>query len=237
MPRVLRANLIAAAVFVPLGATSAADLGRPSRSQPAVAPGVQAVPSWTGPYIGIQGGYGAGDADGTQNAGGTFFPVVPYTIEPRGVLGGGHVGYNHQIGRWVIGVEGDVEAADVKASSIVTTAGQDYFFNLKADMLASARGRLGFALDNWLPYATGGVAWGNVSTPPLSALDGTRTGWTVGAGVEYAFDSNWSARAEYRYTDLGRESAPGGEPASLDDNSFTFHAVRVGVTHRFGWLK
>ena len=238
MRRILLPHAIAAVSLVSIGAGHAADLGaRPGRPAPAVVTPSAAAYNWTGFYIGLQGGYGWGNSSGTQNADGTFFPVVPYSIDPHGFLGGGHIGYNLQIGQWVLGVEGDIEAADVKALSIVSTAGQDYFFNAKADMLSSVRGRLGFGLDHWLAYATGGVAWGRISTPPLDALSGTRTGWTVGGGLEYAFNTNWSTRLEYRYTDLGRASAQGGEPASFDDNSFTFHAVRAGLTYRFGGLK
>jgi outer membrane immunogenic protein len=237
MPKCLLPALIAIAVSISSDSIHAADLGRPSRAAPAVPPAVHAVYDWSGFYVGAQGGYGAGDSSGTQNAGGTFFPVVPYSIEPQGILGGGHVGFNYQAGRWVVGIEGDIEAADVNAMSIVTTGGQDYFFNAKADMLASIRGRAGLAIDTWLVYATGGIAWGNISTPPLAALDGTRTGWTAGAGVQYAFRPNWSARLEYRYTDLGRVSAPAGELTSFDDNSFNFHALRAGITYKFGWLK
>jgi outer membrane immunogenic protein len=237
MLRILLPNAIAAVSLVSLGASNAADLGaRPIRPAPAVVT-PSAEYSWSGFYIGLQGGYGTGDSSGTQNAGGSFFPVVPYSIDPHGFLGGGHVGYNHHVGQWVLGIEGDIEAADVKALSIVSTAGQDYFFNAKADMLASVRGRLGIAHNGWLAYATGGVAWGRISTPPLDALNGTRTGWTAGAGLEYAFNSNWSTRVEYRYTDLGRESAQGGESASFDDNSFAFHAVRVGLSYRFGGFR
>jgi outer membrane immunogenic protein len=216
MLRILLPNAIAAVSLVSLGASNAADLGaRPIRPAPAVVT-PSAEYSWSGFYIGLQGGYGTGDSSGTQNAGGSFFPVVPYSIDPHGFLGGGHVGYNHHVGQWVLGIEGDIEAADVKALSIVSTAGQDYFFNAKADMLASVRGRLGIAHNGWLAYATG---------------------WTAGAGLEYAFNSNWSTRVEYRYTDLGRESAQGGESASFDDNSFAFHAVRVGLSYRFGGFR
>jgi outer membrane immunogenic protein len=238
MPRILLSNAIAAVSLMSFGASHAADLGaRPNRPAPAVVTPSAPEYSWTGFYIGLQGGYGAGDSNGTQNEGGTFFPVVPYSIDPHGFLGGGHVGYNLQIGQFVYGIEGDIEAADVKGLSIVSTAGQDYFFNAKADMLASVRGRLGVTRNGWLAYATGGVAWGHISTPPLNALSGTRNGWTAGAGLEYAFSPNWSTRLEYRYTDLGRERAPGGESTSFDNNSFAFHAVRVGLSYRLGGLK
>ena len=232
MRRALLRTLAAVQMVAPFGACLAADIGKASHLPGA--PPMPAFHSWTGVYAGIQAGYGVGDASGTQNGGGTFFPVVPYSIDPHGFIGGGHLGYNHQIGQWVFGLEGDLEAANVKGLTTQTAAGLPYFFNTDAQMLASVRGRAGIALDAWLLYTTGGVAWANVDTPPLNALSSTRTGWTLGAGVEYALNPNWTTRLEYRYTDFGRERAPGAEAASFDDNAFSFHALRVGLTYRFG---
>ena len=62
-------------------------------------------------------------------------------------------------------------------------------------------------------YGTAGVAWGHITSPPLASLDGWRTGWTVGAGIEHALPRNWSAKVEYRYTDLGRASS--STPSSI----------------------
>src|SRR5262249_49906240 len=84
-------SLIAAALAP--ATAQAADIVRPIVS-PQDAPAAFAAPTWTGFYAGVQGGFGAGRSDGTQNAGGSFFPVVPYSIDPRGFLGGGHAGYN-----------------------------------------------------------------------------------------------------------------------------------------------
>ena len=155
------------------------------------------------------------------------------------MLGGGHAGYNHQINSVVLGIEGDVEASDVNGLATVNAAGQTYFFNVKADTLASLRGRLGWAHDQWLIYATGGVAFGHVTSPPLDTLNGWRTGWTAGVGVERMIYGNWSARLEYRYTDLGRVSSTNSNPALLadlgatDDNKLAIHAVRAGLSYRF----
>jgi outer membrane immunogenic protein len=190
--------------------------------------------NWTGFYLGAQGGYGWGDSSGTQNAGGTFFPVVPYAISPGGFVGGGHVGFNYQTGSLVLGAEADLEAANLSGLSTLSAFGQTYFFNVTADTLASLRGRAGFAHDRWLVYGTGGVAWGHVTTPPLDTLNGWRTGWTAGAGIEYALFNGWSARLEYRFTDLGRVSHLDPTLNSVDDNTLSFHAVRAGVSRKLG---
>src|SRR5262249_49811869 len=112
---------------------------------------------------------------------GTFFPVVPYTLDPGGVLAGGHLGFNYQIGALVRGAEADLEASNLPGDTTIAAFNQTYFFNVKADTLASARGRVGWAHESLLLYATGGVAWGHVTTPPLDTLNGWRTGWTAGA--------------------------------------------------------
>ena len=78
------------------------------------------------------------------------------------------------------------------------------------DWLATFRGRIGYAFDRWLPYITGGGAYGNVKATvsvPIAGLSASASnnqfGWTVGAGLEYAFLGNWTAKIEYLYVDLG----------------------------------
>ena len=159
-------------------------------------------------------------------------PFIPYSYSDfnrinnnaSGVIGGAHVGYNYQINQFVLGLEGDVDG-----SSLSRTANFAPFSNYYQDYIpisihsnlgvqGSIRGRLGYAFDRVLVYATGGVAFGgfntNVSTAYINALfypaffgtdsfSNTRVGWTVGGGLEYAVTNNWSVRAEYRYTDFG----------------------------------
>jgi outer membrane immunogenic protein len=189
---------------------------------------------WTGFYAGAQVGYGWGQSSGTQNANGTFFPVVPYAIDPAGALAGGHVGFNYQTNALVVGAEADIEASNLNGSMTISALDQTYVFNVKAETLASVRGRVGWAQDRLMLYGTGGVAWGYVTTPPLDTLNGWRTGWTAGAGAEYALPRNWSAKIEYRYTDLGRASSFDPNLNSTDDNKLNFHAVRLGVSRKLG---
>jgi outer membrane immunogenic protein len=234
MNRLSVAGLVTTAVLGSAAGVRAADL--PAAPPAYKAPGPVVVPlnTWTGFYVGAQVGYGFGQSSGTQNANGTFFPVVPYSIDPAGVLAGGHVGFNYQTGALVVGAEADVEASNLNGATTIFAFDQTYVFNVKADTLASVRGRIGWAQDRLMLYGTGGVAWGHVSTPPLDALNGWRTGWTAGAGAEYALPRNWSARVEYRYTDLGRASSFDPNLNSTDDNKFSFHAVRLGVSRKLG---
>jgi len=223
-----------AALLASLAGAQAADLPAARPISKAPAPVAAPAHDWSGIYVGAQVGYGWGSSDGTQNAGGTFFPVVPYTLDPGGVLAGGHLGFNYQIGALVMGAEADLEASNLHGDTTIAAFNQTYFFNVKADTLASARGRVGWAHESLLLYATGGVAWGHVTTPPLDTLNGWRTGWTAGAGAEYALPRNWSAKVEYRFTDLGRVSSFDPNLASTDDNKLSFHAVRLGVSRKLG---
>jgi outer membrane immunogenic protein len=236
MSKVSLPSVIVAALLASPAGVQAADL--PAAPPIYKAPGPVAAPShdWSGIYVGAQVGYGWGQSSGTQNADGTFFPVVPYTLDPGGALAGGHIGFNYQTGALVIGGEADIEASNLHGDTTISAFGQTYFFNVKADALASLRGRVGWAHDRLMLYGTGGVAWGHVTTPPLDTLNGWRTGWTVGAGAEYALPRDWSAMVEYRYTDLGRASSFDSNLNSTDDNKLSFHAVRLGVSHKLGGM-
>lgn len=145
--------------------------------------------SWTGPYLGLTGGYGWGSSSGLK--------------------GGGYAGYNFQINpNWVVGVEGDLMASGQRTNH----------------WDSSVRGRLGYAYDRYLFYGTGGVAFGDIRNNGSSK---TRTGWTLGAGVEAALTNNMTARVEYRYTDLGSTTV-GGSSASHNSND-----LMVGVGFKF----
>jgi outer membrane immunogenic protein len=170
--------LIAAALLA--SSAKASDVANFPLPYNASGPIVGSPHDWTGVYLGAQAGYGWGQSSGTQNAGGTFFPVVPYAIDPAGAFAGGHVGFNYQTGALVLGAEADLEASNLEGSTAFSAFDQTYVFNVKADTLASVRGRAGWARDQLMLYGTAGVAWGHVTSPPLVSLDGWRTGWTGG---------------------------------------------------------
>jgi outer membrane immunogenic protein len=201
----------------------AADLGRRYEPPPAfVAP---AVASWSGFYVGINGGYGWATSDWTA-------PAV--STEPGGGVVGGTIGYNFQAGGFVFGLEGDVDWADMKGS-VACSGGS---CESKADWFATARGRIGYAgWSNWLPYLTGGAAFAG-----LKATNGvigtsaakTQTGWTLGGGVEYALLPNWSVKLEYLYADLGKFDCGTACSATVpDDVDFKANIVRAGLNYRF----
>ena len=176
---ILRAGVAAAALFTVSFAAHAADLPRGPYKAPAyVAP---AYANWTGFYAGINGGYGFGKSNWDAPA------VSP---APKGFLGGVTLGYNFQTGTWVWGLEGDIDYSAMKGSTDCVGGTCE----TKLNWLATARGRLGYAgWNNFLPYLTGGAGIGNIkATSPFGDASKTQIGWTLGAGLEWAFMGAWS---------------------------------------------
>ncbi len=240
-----------------------ADLGRPVYKAPPPVP----VPlfTWTGCYIGGHVGWGQGrETVSIPNLGETTgVPALtgvslgPETGDTTGFLGGGQLGCNYQFApNWVVGVEGDGSAADIKGDvnesfSFVSPTGPETVTgaaHAQTDWLASATGRLGWTWDRVLLYAKGGAAFaGDKYSADLPAFNEhlgasvTRPGWTVGGGVEWAFWDNWSAKVEYDFYDFGINhlTLPGtisGVPEVLSgiDVKEKISAVKFGINYRFG---
>jgi outer membrane immunogenic protein len=243
----MRKSLFALVALLSTGASAwAADLG-PYRSLKD-APVVPLVPvfSWTGFYIGAQAGYEWGSADHSFRQLGLPIPGVPSgDSSPEGFIGGGHVGYNWQTGKFVLGIEADFEGGNVDGSffavhpvSTLTSTGKS-----SLNWQGSVRGRLGYAIDRTLFYFTGGWAFadfdfrGGELPPACCGYSETLNGWTVGGGVEHALTimPNVSVRAEYRYTDFGSASGPlkPVDPGVQMPVDLTSHAVRLGAS--FHW--
>jgi outer membrane immunogenic protein len=192
----------------------AADLAaRTYTKAPALAP----VNSWAGFYIGGFGGYAQEDAS---------------DFAMKGGFGGGTIGYNWQQGQFVFGLEADAGGGDI--STNVTLPGLLSVTD-KFNALGTVRGRVGFAVDQWLFYGTGGFAWANedltASSPLLNASvsdSQLRTGWTAGAGVEVMFAPHWSVKGEYLYRSLSSETIAGVSTGSTNLNS-----GQVGVNYHF----
>jgi outer membrane immunogenic protein len=217
----MRRVLVTTISLLALSATGAlaADLpAMPPTKAPIFVPGF----SWTGFYAGINGGYGFGSSDwsgfGTSN-------------DPSGGLVGLTAGYNWQSGALVFGLEGDIDWTDLKDSN--TSLACPTGCETKNSWLATVRGRLGYAMDRWMPYVTGGLAIGDVraSQAGIASVSETNAGWTVGAGIETAFAPRWSAKLEYLYVDLGDVNCAACAPASNVD--FSAHLVRAGLNYKF----
>lgn len=216
------AGLLALGMATP---SSAADLPRPAyKAQPYyVAPF-----SWSGFYVGINGGYGWGTSDWSS-------AVTSGSPKPKGGLVGGTLGYNLQTGVWVWGLEADLDYSWIKGSATGTGACAGVGCETRNTYLATGRGRIGYAWDRWLPYVTGGAAYGGIKMTPNTGLTETksRLGWTLGGGVEYAFMGAWSVKAEYLYVDLGKATCSAGTCGVDTDVKFKENIVRAGLNYRF----
>jgi outer membrane immunogenic protein len=185
--------------------------------------------TWNGFYLGLNAGYGFGQSSWTN----TVTQATTGSFDVNGGLFGGTIGYNVQFSTAVFGVEGDIAWSGIKGSSPAGCAGPCETSNT---WLGTARGRLGYAFDRFLPYVTAGAAFGEIKGTfgGGSSFTDTKVGWTAGLGMEYAFLGNWSAKLEYLYVDLGKETCTsacsGGVPV---DVTFTTNIVRAGVNYKF----
>jgi outer membrane immunogenic protein len=240
----LKNHFIAALGFVVFGTASAFAADLPTKAPVYTKAPAIAVYNWTGFYIGVQGGWS--QIRDSQVLSSPVF-VLPVASRASGGVGGAHAGYNYQVNQFVVGVEGDIEGSSVRNTYligppfVVGTFGTN---NLNWE--GSVRARAGIAVDRVLFYGTAGWAFGGFNDGYNAAVlapafvqnvSSTRNGWTAGAGVEYALPSNWTVRAEYRYTDWGTYTnnlnvflAPPG--TSVD--KVTQQTVRVGVSYKFG---
>jgi outer membrane immunogenic protein len=204
-------GLIAAASLT--NAVAAADLA-------VKAPPMLAMPfSWTGLYIGAHGGYGWTTTDG---------------LDAKGGFGGGQVGYNFQTGNFVFGIEGDIAASDISQTVDGVVLGIPFSASFKNDALASLRGRAGIAWNTWLFYGTAGGGWGHdkisVSAGGLDISSATwQSGWSAGAGIEWAFAPAWSAKFEYLHYGLGSANFFG----TLPSGNIDIDTVKVGINYHF----
>ena len=170
-------------------------------------------------------------------------------MDLSGGLFGGTVGCNYQFsGNWVIGIENDISWTNKKGSAFdIPPFNTDVINAVKEKWLDTLRARIGFTWDRIFLYGTGGVAFADVTatgfdTGGSSAFvseSHTRTGWTAGAGVEWAFLNSWSVKVEYLHVDLGK-TVHFQPPVVV--NNFTFQTrdiavtndiVRAGLNYRF----
>jgi high affinity Mn2+ porin len=204
---------------------------------PLKAPAFKAVYDWTGFYLGGHFGYGGGSLGRGTNPIPEQGVFLPHSV--TGLIGGYQAGYNRQLSNHVVlGVEADASfTSPFDAPRLVHAP-----FNTTIDYVGTLRGRLGYAQATWMPYLTGGFAWGHTH---ININDGDRivtsrvgdyqTGWTAGAGVEFAVSGNWTAKVEYDYIDLTRRmfdlsgfAMPG---VNVDPR---IHLAKLGLNYRFG---
>jgi outer membrane immunogenic protein len=238
---------LGAAVALVLGSTSVLAADLPMKAAP---PPVE-IYNWTGFYIGAAAGGSFGFSDHVDQATG-ISNTSGYNV--KGGLIGGTLGYNWQVSNFVVGFEGDVSWVAERGtmpdigvnaqnlSFVDLGTGSSLFSSFTSETwLATARGRVGYAVNNLLFYGTGGYAAAGVTQGIydnahnlLVSSSSTRSGWTAGGGLEWGFAPNWSAKFEWLYMKfntvaLNTAFAEGPRNVPFDDN-----VVRFGVNYRFG---
>ncbi|MBV9558649.1 MAG: porin family protein [Pseudolabrys sp.] len=206
------------------GSANAADIAR-RQAMPVKAPAYVAY-NWTGAYVGINagGGWGRSNFEGVPGTGGSF--------DVRGAMVGGTLGYNWQTSNLVFGLETDIDWSNIRGSA----ACAGLVCQTRNDYLGTARGRIGYAFDRFLPYVTGGLAYGNVkkNVTGFPGSDDTKAGYALGAGVEFAIAGPWTAKVEYLYADLGKSDCGTACTLTPPENvRFNTNIVRAGLNYRF----
>jgi outer membrane immunogenic protein len=199
------------------------------------------VTTWTGSYLGVSGG-------GTWGSAVVHNDTTGADQTPRFDLSGGIIGYtsgfNFQTGNAVIGYEGDTSITSKNGTGFEFPPSGAFNNEVKERWLSTFRGRLGYAQDNWLLYATAGGALAqlenSITGPPgIISEKHWHWGWTAGGGVEVKFARDWSAKVEYLYVGLQDKSYfnpapnlafPSNQSVRVDD-----HILRVGVNYKLPW--
>ncbi|WP_245286879.1 carbohydrate porin [Bradyrhizobium sp. Tv2a-2] len=204
---------------------------------PVKAPALNRVYDWTGFYIGGHFGYGGASLGAATNPlplESIFFPH-----SPTGLIGGYQTGYNRELANHVVlGVEADASFTSPTDQAAVGRAPQ-VPFNTTLDYVGTLRGRLGYGYGRWMPYVTGGFAWGHTHADindGSGAITGHyQPGWTAGLGLEFAVSGNWTAKLEYDYIDLARQaydlSSFGLPGINVDPR---IHLAKIGLNYQFG---
>lgn len=218
MKRVILAGIGALAVVTMMGAANAADIQR-RQAMPVKALVYAAPYNWTGFYVGVNGGGGWGRSNVSA-------PLASGDFNTSGGVIGGTLGYNYQMGQAVFGVEGDLDWTNLRGSSVCGGLSCE----TRNSWLGTARGRIGYAFDRFMPFVTGGAAFGDIKNSVASVGDArsTKTGYALGGGLEAALNGPWTAKVEYLYADLGRGASLLGS-----DTRFNTNLVRAGVNYRF----
>jgi outer membrane immunogenic protein len=212
--------------------------------------------SWTGIYIGAQGGgvpaFGWGRSNETflliPNSA-TFQGSQQYDIS--GGIAGGVVGANYQFSSIVIGIQGELNWAHLSGSSNIINVGPPNLgdtYNTIIKNYESAKGRIGYARDQIFFYIDGGGVWARVlhsynlpatvgAAASSLAITNNESGWTAGAGIEYGFTPNLSGLIQYNFVHVGTGSLQYTAPIPGNRSTWTesFNVIKVGLNYRFNW--
>jgi outer membrane immunogenic protein len=238
--------LTAAAALLALTAPAlAADMAPAPRAYTkAPPPPVVQVWNWTGFYIGgnVGGAWARSDVTDVDGFASDATPGTVTAVRKSGFLGGGQAGYNWQAGQFVFGIEGDGGYMDIGRSVLLTGTSSDTMVGLRSAAYGDITGRAGFAWDRALLYVKGGYAimgkqdvFSTLAGFTRSGSNDTNSGYTVGAGVEYKFTPNWSAKLEYMYFDFRHDLNFSLIPGTfLFNQNLRIDTVKFGLNYMFG---
>jgi outer membrane immunogenic protein len=224
---------------------SAADLSLPPPSSSSPPPSFF---SWTGWYVGVNGGGGWGTTSHAASVGISGIPGIPAlstgNFNTGGSIAGGTLGYNYQFGHFLAGIETDLDWSNIRGTfngTVPAVSGGTFSLSSQLQWLDTTRGRVGVVWDHALFYGTAGAAFGglNATAKASAAVSGvgaavtagdtqTRFGWTAGGGIEYAFNNSLSGKVEYLYVGLGSQNQ-----IVVDNVKFSTNVVRAGLNLHF----
>jgi len=243
-------NIIAMSLLSLTGFASAGTMGAVKVPHP-----------WQGVYIGLNGGGIWAESPFTwTDFGATFFPgldtaiaaAANATLNSSGFIGGGQIGANAQYGNYLLGVELDIDYTDLDANRYASLNGVSNAIteHVSTDWLSTIRLRMGYAQNSWLLYGTAGLALTQVQFSDQVCLPSgscnsqsqgkNQSGWTAGAGAEWKFAANWSAKAEYLYVDFGSSAYTSvlvpsmTNPTIRHHHDLTANIARLGVNYTWG---
>jgi outer membrane immunogenic protein len=239
MKRLLMAGALAlVAVTQAIAADLPPPMAPPPRAPAAYVPIVSPAYNWSGFYLGLNTGYGFGDSTWSTPASSSF--------AVDGAMAGATLGANYQIGQLVLGIEGDYDWQNVRGSQtsgVCALGGGNVAVSgcaTSSNWYGTFRGRVGYAMDRILLYATAGGAVTDVraSTANQSWASNTELGWAAGAGIEGAITDNLTAKIEYLFTDYSSGACTAAScsingAANTGSIKFSESMVRAGLNYKF----
>jgi opacity protein-like surface antigen len=192
---------------------------------------------WAGFYLG-------GNVGGAFSEEKAAMPLGSWSPNPGGVLGGIQLGYNFPAAsNWLIGIEGELDWTSAQGTVVIPNPVAAATITSNHNSYDTFEGRFGFFQGPWLSYFKGGAAWLNADyrltgnfngVPTLQSITNSRSGWTVGAGIEYMWAPNWSAKVEYDYLDFGTQNMGFGALGTTIGINTNVHEFKVGFNYH--WL-
>jgi len=231
----------------------AADLYTPAPVYEPVA-AAPAANYFAGPYIGLHGGWGWGDADGSYANDPELNSVCPVPsfggtigcaadLSPDGAFVGGQLGWNFVFGGGLmLGIEGDYSFANLSDFGDGGTGIYATHTDIEVDQMATVLARVGWVWGRWMPYLAGGWGWAHAERSVYNSfLPGNggsdsqwHDGWVAAGGVEFAINEHWTLKGEYRYFDGGSQNYTVPTiPGAGTDVDLTIQTVRFGVNYNF----